>query len=251
MYLCPYMARIFITGSADGLGQLSAAMLLQQGHDVVLHARNTSRGKEALEKTPTAKGVLIGDLASIEETIELASQANQSGVFDAVIHNAGVNQTSARQIFAVNTCAPYILTCLMKRPKRLIYLTSGMHLHGQPNFEQFKRDTSGISYSDSKLHVVMLAMAVARKWKGVYSNAVNPGWVPTKMGGRNAPDDLQKGLETQSWLAVSHNERALVSGQYFFHQRERSYNRKAADVSLQEEFLARMQEVTGVAFPDQ
>lgn len=46
------MARIFITGSADGLGQLADQSLVEQGHEVVLHARNKRRGEEALAKVP-------------------------------------------------------------------------------------------------------------------------------------------------------------------------------------------------------
>jgi NAD(P)-dependent dehydrogenase (short-subunit alcohol dehydrogenase family) len=176
------MARIFITGSADGLGQLSAKSLMEQGHKVVLHARNAGRAHEAIKKNPEAVTVLTRDLSNIEETKELARELNKLGIFDAIIHNAGVYRASAQDIFAVNTIAPYVLTCLVKKPKRLIYLTSGMHLHGHLNPENFKKDSGRITYSDSKLHVLMLCMAVARKWKDVYSNAVNPGWVPTKMG---------------------------------------------------------------------
>src|SRR5687768_1078645 len=124
------MARIFITGSADGLGQLSAKLLIEKGHQVVLHARNRERSRDALKKTPGAENVLTADLSDIEQTKELAQKINALGSFDAVIHNAGVYQVSARQIFSVNTLAPYILTCLTQKPKRLIYLSSGMHLHG-------------------------------------------------------------------------------------------------------------------------
>ena len=218
------MARIFITGAADGLGRLAAKALISEGHKVVLHARNLSRGREALTNVPGAETVFTGDLSSIEETTELGKQVNNSGLFDAVIHNAGVYQVSSKTTFAVNTLAPYILTCLIRKPKRLIYLTSGMHLQGRPNFEGFNRDTDSISYSDSKLHVLMLAMTAARKWPDVYSNALDPGWVPTKMGGRSAPDDLQKGYETQVWLAVSNDDNARVTGRYFHHQKQRHYN---------------------------
>lgn len=243
------MARIFITGSADGLGQLSAKALIQQGHKVVLHARNTERGVEALKRNPGAETVLTGDLINMEETKNLADEVNKLGVFDAIIHNAGVYQVSSKEIFAVNTLAPYILTCLIQKPKRLIYLTSGMQSGGHFNREDFINDSNRITYSDSKLHVVMLGKAVARKWPGVYSNAVNPGWVPTKMGGRGAPDDLQKGYETQVWLAVSDDEKAKVSGRYFHHQQERHYNPEADDVQLQEHFLEVCAEVTGISFP--
>ena len=152
------MAKIFITGSADGLGQLSAHLLVEQGHEVVLHARNAERGREAFKKTPGAATVLIADLADINETKNLAEKVNNLGSFDAVIHNAGVYEAPAQQIFAINTVAPYILTCLIHKPKRLIYLSSGMHLHGRPNLEYFKGNIDRISYSDSKLHDMMLAL---------------------------------------------------------------------------------------------
>src|SRR5688572_28059140 len=121
------MARIFITGSADGLGLLAAKELIKQGHQVVLHARNAERGKQAMEKAPGAADILIGDLSSIAETKVLAEKVNGLGKFDAVIHNAGVYQVPSNSVsadglpllFAVNSLAPYILTCLMHKPKRL------------------------------------------------------------------------------------------------------------------------------------
>lgn len=242
------MARIFITGSADGLGLLAAKALIAQEHQVVLHARNEKRGREALDKAPGADSVLIADLSSIEETKQLASKVNALGKFDAVIHNAGVYQASAEEIFTVNTLAPYILTCLIEKPKRLIYLSSGMHQQGHSKLESFKTDISRITYSDSKLHVLMLCKAVAQKWSDVYANALDPGWVPTKMGGQGASDDLQKGYETQVWLAVSNDDKAKVSARYFFHQKESPYNPEADDVLLQEKFLSLCKEITGISF---
>lgn len=240
------MSKIFITGSTDGLGQMAAALLVKQHHEVVLHARNAERGREASRRTPGASGVLTGDLSSISETKDLAFQLNKLAPFDAIIHNAGVYEASGKQILHVNTLAPYILTCLVQKPKRLIYLSSGLHAGGRLNTEGIEKGS--ISYSDSKLHVVMLALAMTRKWPDVYSNAVNPGWVPTKMGGRGAPDDLQKGCETQAWLAASEDAEVKVSGRYFFHQKERKYNHLADDVVSQERLLTTLEKVTGAKF---
>lgn len=252
------MASVFITGSADGLGQLAAKALIRQGHQVVLHARNAARGKQALENVPGAADILIADLSSMEETKVLAYKANALGIFDAVIHNAGVYQVARNSVgaeglplvFTVNSLAPYILTCLMHRPKRLIYLSSGMHRQGNPNLDNLLVDTrkgsSHISYSDTKLHDVILTMAVARKWADVYANAVNPGWVPTRMGGAGAPDNLEKGFETQVWLAVSNDLEARVSGHYFHHKRQEHYLSAAKDISIQEKFLALCEQITGV-----
>lgn len=242
------MARIFITGSADGLGKLAAGELIRQGHQVVLHARNKQRARDTLKKIPGAETVLAADLASIEETKDLASQVNGLGRFDAVIHNAAVYQMAAEEILAVNTIAPYVLTCLIEKPKRLIYLSSGMHTGGHFTEEHFKPGNNRVSYSDSKLHVIMLMMAVARKWPQVYSNAVNPGWVPTRMGGSGAPDNLQEGYKTQMWLAVSNDAEATVSGHYFHHKKQAFFLPVANDVKLQEKLLELCERSTGVHF---
>jgi NAD(P)-dependent dehydrogenase (short-subunit alcohol dehydrogenase family) len=243
------MARIFITGSADGLGHLAANALIGQGHKVVLHARNATRGREALAKLPGAETVVTADLGSIDETIQLAEKVNALGKFDAVIHNAGLYYASPKDLFAVNTLAPYILTSLIHKPKRLIYLSSDMHEGGRSKLDSFKTDISRITYSDTKLHVLMLCKAVARKWTDIYANALNPGWVPTKMGGSGAPDSLQKGYETQVWLAASNDEKAKVSGHFFYHQKQIRSNPEADDVQLQEKFLTVCKEVTGISFP--
>ena len=233
------MAKIFITGSADGLGQLAAKELVKQGHDVVLHARNEKRGEEALQQVPGAKDVLIADLADMDAVKKLAAKANTLETFDAVIHNAGVYQVPSSQLLAVNTLAPYVLTGLMHQPKRLIYLSSGMHTGGH-----FKPDFKTVNYSDTKLHVVLLAKAVARLCPDVQSNAVDPGWVPTKMGGAGAPDDLRQGYETQVWLATHDGP----SGKYFFHRQEKRNNPGADDTSLQDRFLKTCEKLTGIKF---
>jgi len=243
------MARIFITGSSDGLGQMAANLLIGQGHQVVLHARNAERGRQALNKVPGAEKVLIADLSSNEETKKLASEVNALGNFDCIIHNAGVYHESNRLIFEVNSLATYILTCLIQRPKRLIYLSSGMHMQGNPNLDILSYDIGRFTYSDSKLHDLILSMAVARKWTDVYSNAVDPGWVPTKMGGSGAPDNLEKGFQTQAWLAVSNDDEAKVSGRYFYHKKEKHYLQIAADINVQEKFFALCERISGVSFP--
>ena len=189
------------------------------------------------------------DLSNLEETIKLAGQVNALGAFDAVIHNAGVYHTSAKEIFSVNTLAPYILTSLIKKSERLIYLSSNMHLQGSSRLDSFKGDINRITYSDSKLHAVILSKAVARKWHDVYSNSVDPGWVPTKMGGAGAPDNLQNGYETQVWLAVSNDEKTKVTGLYFHHQKAARCNPEADNVLIQDKFIDLCKEITGVSLP--
>ncbi|WP_207431428.1 SDR family NAD(P)-dependent oxidoreductase [Sabulibacter ruber] len=256
------MARVFITGSADGLGRMAAQLLVEEEHEVVLHARNKQRGKEALAAVPNAQTVIIGDLSSKAETIQVAEQVNQLGTFDAVIHNAAVGYREPRRIatvegfphvFAVNSLAPYILTCLIQKPERLVYLSSSLHQSGDVSLKDLtwsNRPWNGFNaYADSKLHNALLAFAVARKWPDVLSNAVEPGWVATKMGGSGAPDSLEEGPITQAWLTVSNDPAALVSGKYFYHQKLRAPLPAAKDEQIQERFLEECARLTGIAFP--
>jgi NAD(P)-dependent dehydrogenase (short-subunit alcohol dehydrogenase family) len=256
------MARIFVTGSADGLGQLAARRMVEDGHRVVLHGRNDKRAKEALAAVAGAETAVTADLSSIAECKRLAEQVNALGAFDAVIHNAGVYLQASRiatvdgppQVFAVNTLAPYILTALIRKPKRLVYLTSGLHRSGDPSLKDLtwsERKWDGSSaYADSKLYDAMLAFAVARKWPDVLSNAVDPGWVPTKMGGPNATDDLDAGAETQAWLATSADLEAMVSGQYFYHRKRRVPLAAARDEKIQERLIAECARISAVPFAD-
>lgn len=257
------MARIFITGSADGLGLMEAQMLVSQGHEVVLHGRSRHRAKEALSRVPGALTAVAGDLAGIAETRSLADQVNELGTFDAVIHNAGVygdlycrrTVDGLPEIVVVNSLAPYILTCLIRRPKRLIYTSSGMHRSGDASLRDMAwRDRScsaSGAYSDAKLQNVILAFAVARRWPDVLSNAVDPGWAATKMGGRGAPVSVEEGSRTQAWLAVSREKEALVSGRYFSHMQPRSFHPAAADPVVQDRYLSESARLSGIVFPDQ
>jgi NAD(P)-dependent dehydrogenase (short-subunit alcohol dehydrogenase family) len=213
------MARVFITGSADGLGRAAARTLLDDGHEVVVHARTRDRLTAVRDLLDQGAAAVVGNLSDLDETRGVADQVNRFWPMDAVIHNAGVY--TGPEVLAVNVVAPYLLTVLLDRPQRLIYLSSSEHFSGRPNLTAI--DWSGHrstgSYPDSKLFVTTLAAAVARIWADVSSNAVDPGWVPTKMGGPNAPDDLRLGHLTQEWLATSDDPAARTSGGYWYHQR--------------------------------
>ena len=241
------MARVLITGSADGLGLAVGQRLLDQGHEVLLHARNATRAADTRSAAPGAADVLVGDLSSDAETRSLAEAANASGRFDAVIHNAGVGSGSGPALVTVNVLAPYLLTALMTRPDRLVYLSSGMHRSGRADLTGL--DGRGIGYVDSKLLDAALAAAVARRWPAVLSNAVDPGWIATRMGGAGAPGDLDQGSATQIWLATSDDPSALVTGRYFKDCREQEPVAAVRDVRFQDGLLAALARITGVDLP--
>jgi NAD(P)-dependent dehydrogenase (short-subunit alcohol dehydrogenase family) len=106
------------------------------------------------------------------------------------------------------------------------------------------------AYAESKLYDVLLAFAVARRWPDVLSNAVEPGWVPTRMGGPGAPDDMDQAHRTQAWLAASNDPAALVSGKYFYHLQQRATDPAAHDPARQEALLAACRRFSGITLPD-
>lgn len=239
------MARVFITGSADGLGRAAAQTLLDDGHEVVVHVRNSGRLAAVRDLVERGAAVVVGDLSIHEETRGLARDVNRLGRMDAVIHNAGVY--TGPQVVPVNIVAPYLLTALIDRPQRLVYLSSSEHRSGRPSLTRIDwsgRDGNG-SYPDSKLFLTTLAFAGARIWPDVCSNAVDPGWVPTRMGGPGAPDDLRLGHLTQVWLATSADPDARTSGGYWYHQRRSEPHPAVRDRRFQDQLLDALGRLTG------
>jgi NAD(P)-dependent dehydrogenase (short-subunit alcohol dehydrogenase family) len=255
------MARIFITGSTEGLGRAAAESLIERGHGVVLHARSPERVSALDDLVPRALGIVVGDLRSATETRRIADRVNALGRMNAVIYNAGIYREHSRgstpeghaTLVAVNTLAPYLLTALIERPDRLIYVSSSEHTGGGGPLRDIdwteRRWDSARAYAESKLHVVALAFALARRWPDVLSNAVDPGWARTRMGGASAPVDLETGQRTQSWLAVSKDPAAMVSGRYWYQQRQRKPASEAMDVAYQDRLIRELGELTGVALP--
>jgi NAD(P)-dependent dehydrogenase (short-subunit alcohol dehydrogenase family) len=238
------IARVFITRSADGLGRAATQTLLDDGHEVVVHVRNKDRLTAVHDLLARGAAAVVGDLSDLEQTRDVAAQVNRLGRMDAVIHNAGV--MSGPHVLPVNVVAPYLLTALIDRPQRLIYLSSSMHRGGRASLTGMDwagQRTTG-SYSDSKLFVTTLAAAVARLWPDVFSNAVDPGWVPTKMGGAGAPDDLRLGHLTQEWLATSDDPEARTSGGFWHHQRRTQPAPAVHDQQFQDDLLGTLARFT-------
>ncbi len=256
------MARIFITGSADGLGRDAARRLLADGHTVVGHARNSGRARSLTEQLPGVDTVLVADLASLTQVRELAGQLDAIGRCDAIIHNAGIGfreesrnptEDGHARILGVNVLAPYVLTALATLPGRVIFLSSGMHHGGSTDLSDIdwttRRWNGREAYAESKLYDTVLAAAIARRFPEVVATAVSPGWVATKMGGAGASDDLEAGSVTQAWLAVSEDPDALRSGSFYYHQQPADAHPAVHDVAFQDALLDALAQLTGVALP--
>ena len=224
------MARVFVTGSSTGLGLMAGELLVEQAiASFCTPAIGPRRGRARALPRPRPSSSAT---SRASRRAKRRRSANKLGRFDAIIHNAGVGYREAQptktedglpHVFAINVLAPYILTALIERPDRLVYLSSGMHRGARADLGDLawrrRAWDSAAAYAESKLRDVLIAFAFARRWPGVLSNAVDPGWVATRMGGASAPDDPDQGHRTQVWLAVSDEPQARVTGKYFHHLR--------------------------------
>jgi NAD(P)-dependent dehydrogenase (short-subunit alcohol dehydrogenase family) len=228
-----------------------------------LNTRTQQRAAATQARLATAEHVVIGDLTSVSGMRKGAEEVNSPGRFDAVIHNADIGYLESQRVetvdglshvFAINVLAPYLLTALITPPARLVYLNSGMHRAGSPALDDLqwvKRRWDGAqSYADSKLFDVVLAFAIARRWADVLSNALEPGWVPTKTGGPGAPDDISLATLTQAWLAVSDDPAATVTVCKFNHEQARDVHPAVLSAELQTKLLGRCADLTGIVLPN-
>lgn len=255
------MARVLVTGSSEGIGRQTAATLVDLGHEVVLHGRDDQRARDAQEAVPGAVAAVVGDLASLAQTRALAAAAVDEGQYDVIVHNAGIGSQPERLLtgdglertFQVNVLAPYLLTALLPRPARLIYLTSGLESEGRVDLADLRWDhkpwDGTQAYCDSKLYDVVLAFAVARLWTDVRTNAVDPGWIKTRMGGPDAEDELPEGAETQVWLATGDEPAATVTGRYLKRRHDLRAHPAAYDLAVQDELLSTCAALCGARLP--
>ena len=255
------MACVFITGSSTGLGLMAGQLLIEQGHEVVLHGGTRDRADDARTAAPDARGAVVGDLTMLAGMRQVAEEASRLAPLDAVIHNAGIGYREPRRIatteglphvFAVNVLAPYVLTALIERPKRLVYLSSGMH-HGVrtalDDVTWTKRPWQGAqAYAESKLYERCSPL----RWRAAgrmcsrtrWSLAgCRPGWA----------DPVLPTIWTRRISPRPGSPPAMIQGPgdgwYFYHLRPRDPNPAARDRQVQDALLAICERLSGVSLP--
>lgn len=241
------MSRVLVTGSNDGIGAEIARILTAQGHDVIRHARNAERAG--------GSRFVVGELSSLRSTRAMAADVLRLGAPDVVVHNAGwgskdesrpVTEDGLEKTFQINALAPLLLTALLPKPRRIVFVSSDSIVRGKIRLDdlQHKQEWSQDSaYADSKLAMTALAFALARRWPDVLSNAVHPGWVSTKMSGYAAPLTVAQGADTPAWLAVSDDPAARVTGTFFQDRKAIEVNPQASDPPVQDALLTRCLEL--------
>lgn len=189
------MKTIFITGSTDGIGKLTALKLAKLGHQMLLHGRDVQKLADTISaiKNQTGNAKISGfvsdlsDFSSIEKMVIDISDKFTS--MDVMINNAGIftsriekNQDNLDIRFAVNYLAPYQLTegllPLLKNSNspRIINLSSAaqssVSMDALAGREQI---SSNAAYAQSKLALTMWSFALAKANPEIVTIAVNPG----------------------------------------------------------------------------
>ncbi len=233
---------ILITGSTDGIGNLAARMLAEEGHTVLLHGRNEAKLLRVMEEIKQAstnealKGY-VADFSNLEAVQQMAHKITQEvSAIDVLINNAGVFKSATPQVmdgldirFVVNYLAPYLLTntllpALEKGDKpRVINVSSAAQ--APVSLKALAGETTLAAqeaYAQSKLAITMWTFYMAQQHPGMMSIAVNPGsllntnMVREAFGRHWSP--ASKGGEILRDLAILDVYRDK-SGQYFDNDR--------------------------------
>ena len=161
-----------------------------------------------------------------------------------------LTEDGLEHIFQVNVVVPYVLSALIPLAPRMVYLTSGLESDGvwvPEDLQWASREWHGMqAYSDSKMHVSMLAFELAARNPELAINVVDPGWIKTRMGGPNAVDEVETGAATQVWLATSPDPAATETGRYWKHLAELTPNPVTQDPAARAVLLAELERLTGV-----
>ena len=202
-----------VTGANRGLGLEICAQLKAAGIDVVLTARDATKGQAAADELGVRFHVL--DVTSQISVDALALWlALEVGHLDILVNNAGVmpdgglmlrrmKMTMINEVLATNTTAPIRVTqtlmplLLKSRRPRVVNVSSAL---GQ--MASMGAGTPAYRISKAALNAATAVFAAEMTGTPVKINACCPGWVATDMGGSDAPRSKQEGADTAVWLAT-------------------------------------------------
>ena len=228
---------ILITGSTDGIGLVTARMLVEQGHHVLLHGRNPAKLRQAKNALSAQQGsghtdAYLADLSRIADVEALAGEvAANHPKLDVLINNAGIYKTTGPIThdgldvrFVVNTISPYLLTRrllpLLGKSGRVVNLSSAAQAPVNPRaLDGEVRLEDMAAYAQSKLAITMWSRFMAESLEdGPAVIAVNPGSLlaskMVKEGFGVAGKDIGIGAEILVRAALS-DEFGAASGRYF------------------------------------
>ena len=162
--------------------------------------------------------------------------------------------TATRRVVAVNVLAPYLLTALINRPARLIYLSSGMHTSGRA---RPRRPRLGPPHVGRCPGLLRLQAATSPP-----SPPPSPGTGPTRAatpstpaGSRHAwaahtpPTTSPSATTPKSGWPPATNRPPTTTGKYWYHRQVGTPAAAVNDTGFQDHLLETLERITGVRLP--
>ena len=237
---------VLITGATDGLGKEVARRLAGRRWEVLLHGRNTEKGRSVTKEIRESTGndkvrYYNADLASLKETAALADAIlKDQPRLNVLVNNAGIGPKapdSPRQespdgyelLFAVNYLSGYLLTHrllpLLRKsaPARIVNVASiGQQAIDFDDVMLHKGYDDARAYRQSKLAQILFTFDLAEKLKGsgVTVNCLHPATLMNTNMVLNsayfpgAKSSLEEGADALEYLVTS-SELGNVTGEYF------------------------------------
>ena len=223
---------VLVTGSNKGIGYEVVKQLAKLGHQVILTARDESKGLEAQRKLK-AENLKVHFLSmeiTNDESVQQAANKVKSdfGKLDVLINNAGISlhedhslltndPSITEQIINTNALAQLAVTrafqSLIPNGGRIIMISSG----GGSMSDPVGGWSPAYCVSKSFLGAITRHLAYELSSRKISVNALDPGWVKTDMGGRSAPGSVEEGADTPVWLATTER---ITTGKFFRNRRE-------------------------------
>lgn len=214
---------ILITGSTDGIGKHLALKLAGEGHEVILHGRNSEKLRVALSDIQLKTGSqkihgYLADFSKLADVYRFSEEIRRDfDKIDVLFNNAGAYFGDARvataenieMTFMLSVQVPYILTTeflpLLEQAEagRVVHTSSFMHHFAQSKGLDFGLEQSysaAMTYNNAKLYTIWLAIAQAesleKKGSSVTVNAYHPGLIATNLGNDGVKRNLKSRILT-------------------------------------------------------
>jgi NAD(P)-dependent dehydrogenase (short-subunit alcohol dehydrogenase family) len=204
-----------VTGANRGIGLAMARQLAELGNSVFLGARDRKAGEDAaqslrrigLDVAPVQLD--LTDVATIEAAIHDIDKSSRT--IDTLVNNAGVlhekplaelTDTEIAESIAVHLTGPLHLARLLA--PNMIARGYGRIVNVSSGWGSFAEGMDGPGlYGVTKAALNALTVRLAKELPPTIKvNAMCPGWVRTRMGGRGAPRSPREGADTAVWLAT-------------------------------------------------
>lgn len=212
------MTTTFITGANKGLGRETARRLTEQGHTVIVGARDPRLGAAAASELG-ARFVPIDVTSDASVAAAAADVAQHEGTIDVLINNAGVHGPAGDPseltggdvlgVFDVNLAGVVRVSTaflpLLRRSADPVIINVSSAMGSLAATHDPSRAESGVIapvYTSSKAALTMLTTQYAKALPGIRINAADPGYTATDLNGNSGPQTVTEGTDAIVALAT-------------------------------------------------